>query len=381
MIYQTICPTYDPDRLIAEVRDHLDRHMAGRDLNGKKVLLKVNLLSGKEPEKAVTTHPEFLRAVITVLQDCGAECIIGDSPGGPFTEDALMSSYRKAGYDKVASDTGATLNMDVSGSELPIPRGRFIRRIAIADYVRNADIVIALPKLKTHTLTGLTCSTKIMFGAVPGLEKVKLHGRFQSPIEFSKMLLDLSEFVKPDMFIVDGIIGMEGQGPARGRPRKVGIIISGIDPIEIDLQACRVVGLDAGKIPIFAAYRDLYKVRLPDPEIIGAGADFKLDPPFVPAKGWSVSMVPTKMLSRAVRSLLSGRPVISQDLCRGCKSCVDNCASNAITVEGDIAVIDGSKCIRCYCCHELCPYGAVEIKAPPRIAGAMMDAIFNMKGE
>jgi ferredoxin len=144
---------------------------------------------------------------------------------------------------------------------------------------------------------------------------------------------------------------------------------------------CRVVGLDPEKIPIFAAYRDLYKVQIPDPVAEGAGAEFKLDPPFEPAKGWSVARVPTKMFGSAARSFFSGRPVISQDLCRGCMSCVDNCAAKAITVEKDMAVIDGSKCIRCYCCHELCPFGAVEIKDPPRIAGAIMDAIFDMMGE
>lgn len=355
-------------------------HPAMNDIRGRKVLLKVNLLSGRDPEKAVTTHPELLKAVITVLQERGAECIIGDSPGGPFTKDGLGSAYRKAGYEKVASDTGALLNYNVSGSELSIPNGRFINRIAIADYVRDADIVIALPKLKTHTLTGLSCATKIMFGAVPGIEKMKLHGRFQSPMEFSKMLLDLSHFLKPEMFIVDGIIGMEGQGPARGDPRKVGMIISGADHIEIDLQVCRAVGLDPDAIPIFAAYRDLYEVPLPIPDVKGSGAEFKLDPGFIPAKGWSIASGPPRIIGRAARSFFSGRPVISKDRCKGCMFCAENCSADAIEAKGDVAVIDRSKCIRCYCCDELCPYSAVEIKAPPRIGGAVMDAIFNVMG-
>jgi uncharacterized protein (DUF362 family)/Pyruvate/2-oxoacid:ferredoxin oxidoreductase delta subunit len=374
-IYQTRCGSYDPEALFPIIKEHIDRHLSTIDLSGKRILLKVNLLSGRSPEQAVTTHPMFVEAVANVLIGKGASCTIGDSPGGPFTVPALEKAYRITGYRDVAKRTGSALNFDVSYSDHPVPEGRFVKRFWIGNYIRGHDLVIALPKIKTHMLMGLTCASKIMFGAVPGLEKISLHGRFQTPGPFARMLLDLTASLSPDLFLVDGIVGMDGEGPAKGRPREIGVVMSGKDHIEIDLHVCDICGLDVDTIPYFEAYKEMYGRDLPDVVIEGPSKCLHIDPPFEPARGWSVTRDPPRILRNMARSLLSGRPEILKDKCTGCMFCAENCAGDAIIEKGGKARIDRSRCIRCYCCHELCPHGAVTLKDAPLLPNRVLSRI------
>ncbi|HHD16864.1 MAG TPA: hypothetical protein ENK47_09160, partial [Euryarchaeota archaeon] len=165
-----------------------------------------------------------------------------------------------------------------------------------------------------------------------------------------------------DLFLVDGIIGMEGKGPSKGEPRKVGVIISGKDPRAIDLHVARITGLDPGKLPILkAAFKD--DLLYPDEELIlsGDGEDLKLEPAFKPARGGQIATNPPRFLKRFMINLSTSKPRISIRNCIGCGVCRDNCAGEAIRIVKGKARIDYSRCIRCYCCHELCPHDAVYL--------------------
>jgi uncharacterized protein (DUF362 family)/ferredoxin len=361
-VHITRCSSYAPDVLKEQVREHLDLRFGPNDLTGRRVLLKVNLLKAAEPEQAITTHPELLRAMINYVHERGGKAIIGDSSGGPFLPSLLKRAYDASGFTKIAKETGAELNFNTGAHEEAHPTGRFVKRFNVGDYLRNADIVIAVPKLKTHMLCGLTCASKVMFGVVPGLEKVRLHTRFPDPVDFSRMVLDLTELAGAHYYIVDAVEGMDWNGPSAGRVRKVGLMVSGREPVQIDLALCRTTGLPPERLNIMrAAFKD--KRVTPDlvPEVTGNGADLKLDPPFRMPERATFAAEPPGAATRFVRRVTTKGPTIDLRKCVGCGVCGENCAGNAITIEYEQARIEMSKCIRCYCCHEMCPYDAVKI--------------------
>jgi uncharacterized protein (DUF362 family) len=191
----------------------------------EKVLLKVNLLSSKGPEKAVTTHPEFVRAVAKAVREAGGEPYIGDSPGGTFSKRNLTKAYRSSGLENLSEEEEIPLNFNTGVKKMDIPEAKRLQKSPICDYVLNADKVIALPKLKTHSFQYLTLACKIMYGVVPGLTKAKYHAQFPRKVNFADMMLDILTIVKPQLYIMDGILAMQGQGPGSG------------DPVKLDLRA------------------------------------------------------------------------------------------------------------------------------------------------
>jgi uncharacterized protein (DUF362 family)/Pyruvate/2-oxoacid:ferredoxin oxidoreductase delta subunit len=361
-VHITRCEDYEPDVLRRQIREHLNGQDKFKDIAGKSVLLKINLLSARDPDNAVTTHPEFVKALAAELIERGATVTIADSPGGLFTKGALQKVYDATGISRVADETGGELNFNTDHHFQKYPEGRFTKNFIMCDYLTDQDLIIAVPKIKTHMLCGLTCASKIMFGIVPGTEKVKYHTRFPDPVDFSKMLLDLTDASGTDLFLVDGIIGMDGKGPAQGRPRKVGVIISGTDPLAIDLHIARMVGLKPDNLPILQAGFELGSISEDeDIETSGSGRDLRLDEKFKPASGGVTSLMMPRPIRRSIINLTTRKPKISHKRCVGCGICRDNCAGDAIKIKNSKAKIEYSKCIRCYCCHELCPHDAVYL--------------------
>ncbi|MCK5773587.1 MAG: DUF362 domain-containing protein [Thermoplasmata archaeon] len=361
-IHATICRSYDLEQIRNQISQHLDGNNKFKDLEGKRILLKPNILSASDPVKAITTHPIFLEAVIIELKSRGASLTIGDSPGGLFNRNTLTKAYRATGYEEIAKKHGVELNFNTSYHEEKHPAGRFVKSFNIADYIRGHDLIIAIPKIKTHMFTGLTCASKIMFGAIAGTQKVGFHTRFPDRYDFSRMLLDLTDLTAPDLFLVDGILGMEGEGPQNGTPRDVGIIISGEDHISIDLFVSRMVGLDIEGLPILKSAMDLGLLKKDEMiPSLGDGARYKLSPPFISAEGRKIVREPPRIFKRAIVNITTKKPKVNRAKCVGCGVCMENCAGDAIVMIDGKARIDYSKCIRCYCCHELCQYKAMDL--------------------
>ncbi|MBN1540268.1 MAG: 4Fe-4S binding protein, partial [Candidatus Thermoplasmatota archaeon] len=166
------------------------------------------------------------------------------------------------------------------------------------------------------------------------------------------------------LFLVDGIIGMDGKGPAQGDPRKVGAMISGTDPLAIDLHVSRMVGLRSDNIPILRAAFGQERISEDERiDVSGSGKGIYLKDKFKPSSGGITSVLTPRPVRRAVIGLTTRKPKISHKRCVGCGVCKANCAGDAITIKNGKARIDNSKCIRCYCCHELCPHDAVYLSA------------------
>jgi uncharacterized protein (DUF362 family) len=317
----------------------------------EKVLLKINLLSAKEPEKAVTTHPEFVRAVAKAVREAGGEPYIGDSPAGTFSKRNLKKAYERSGLENLAKEEEIPLNFDTGVKKLDIPNGKRLRHSPICNYALNADKVIALPKLKSHSFQYMTLACKIMYGIVPGFTKAKYHARFPSRLSFADVMLDVLTIVKPHLYIMDGIMGMEGQGPGSGDPVKLDLVLASTDEVAMDIAVCKILGVEPVGIPALKRA----KIRGLWPESI----DYPIRrPEDVAYKGFR--------LPNTADHLLTGKkppkksPVITGK-CIACGDCERICPKHAVKVIGHMAEITYSKCIRCFCCHEVCPEDAIML--------------------
>ena len=362
------CSSYDREEVRQAVSDTC-RKLGGLQRwvkPGDKVLLKVNLLSPVSPDRAVTTHPELVRAVAEEVLSVGGQVIVGDSSGGIVPGDNWTAkALEKAGINKLASELPIqAVNFDTAGVvRYKNPRGGKYEDIYISKAVDDADVVITIPKLKTHTLTVFTGAVKNMYGCVPGGRKAFYHKVAPSVPEFSGYLVDVFEKSRPHLAIMDAIIGMEGDGPSAGSPRKIHAIIASCDSVAVDSVACSLVGINPTRVEMLvqAQARNLGMMDLSKISIIGPFESLKLSDfkakkqsPWIPA-----------FLGRKVLSWWQTYPIIDQEKCIMCKICYNSCPIKIITDNGQALLIDHKRCIQCYCCHELCPKHAIFLKSSP----------------
>ncbi|MGI6208828.1 MAG: DUF362 domain-containing protein [Anaerolineae bacterium] len=358
------CQSYDRsevERAVARALEDLGGFRAFVQ-PGETVLVKPNLLVASAPDKAVTTHPEVVRAVILGCQEAGAQVWVGDSPG--VGSPARVAE--RCGIMDVCRETGASFTALTDARSVPFPDGRVAKSFMLAEPVVQADKVISVAKLKTHGLMVYTGAVKNLYGTLAGIEKARLHVSYQSPLVFGRMLVDLYLAVKPVLSVVDAIVGMEGSGPRTGNPREVGLVLAGADGLAVDLAAATVIGVAPERIPYLAAAAEMDPdaLRPERLEVLGlslkeaAVSGFRL-PATMHTTGFP------RWMENLARRWATARPVIIPDLCVACGVCRDSCPPGAITVEDSRAQIDESVCIRCYCCQEMCPQGAVELRHNP----------------
>ncbi len=341
-----------------------------RDVRGRKVLIKANLLSANKADRAVTTHPEVVAALARIFVNAGAEVIIADSPAGPYNRNTMRKVYHVCGMEKVSRETRAKLNFDMSYRHLKYPQGKYSKGFEIIAPVLEADLIINVAKLKTHGLTYYTGAVKNLFGTIPGLEKARFHSRFPDRYKFSGVLVDLCELVKPDISFMDGVIGMEGAGPSGGKAKHVGVIGASINPHALDLAMSDLVSLPLRKIPMLteAIQRGLVPEDAGQLEYLG-DAPNKFKTTFQPAiEGHSrgnpvLFLLERYLLPKSWKESLSNMrspwPKIL-DHCIACGKCADICPRQIIEIHQK-AEPDYSGCIRCYCCHEVCPVQAIDL--------------------
>ncbi len=343
---------------------------------GMHVLLKPNLLAKHAPEKAVTTHPDVLYGVVKALHKRNVTNItLADSPGGPHTKAGMQAIYRGCRLEALCKELGVRMNVSADGGKLTCGEGRLVREFTVLEAVLQADYILNLPKLKTHVLTGMSGACKNLFGCVPGLLKAEFHMRFPEREHFGEMLVDLCEGIKPGLHLMDGILGMEGDGPAGGTPRETGVLLASQNAHLLDLSVCHLMGLAPQTVPTLAAAigRGLCAKTL-EPHVLKASSG-QVPVPFeqfcLPA-----SMAPTMDFSRNVPPFMrraaawfaafsAPHPVVKRAECIRCKKCMDICPVDAIELKTKAVKISKAKCIRCFCCHEMCPVKAISVKTVP----------------
>lgn len=363
------CATYDPTEISVALDAALSPlgGMAAFVSPGQRVLLKVNLLSRALPDRAVTTHPEFVRAIIRSARAAGGEVCVGDSPGGPNNPGGVRKIWEDSGIGAVCAEENVPLLLfDDDCARVTGEAGGLYGAFTLGRAVTETDVLITLPKFKTHGLMMFTGAVKNLFGCIPGLEKAQYHLKVPDRDDFGSMLIDLMLACKPSLAIMDAVVGMEGEGPAGGSPRQVGAILASADSVSLDVIASAMAGLDPMEVYSnkAAARRGLGPSSADDVEVVGedwqslAPQDFEL-----PARDLSAMMPP--WLGRRLRGWTTSRPVLARPAeCTKCKKCQESCPVDAIAVGDGGPVFDHSTCIRCYCCQELCPPQVIGLKVP-----------------
>jgi len=329
--------------------------------NGDRVLIKPNMLQAKSPEEAITTHPSVIEAVIKMVQDCGAVPLVGDSPGGPAR--GMEIFWEATGFLDVATKTGAKLvNFEKTGS---YKKKRNERDYWIAKKALDVDLIINVPKIKSHGLTVFTCAVKNIYGVVPGLIKTGYHKDAPSPIKFAEYVVDIYALAKPQLTIVDGVIGMDGTGPSSGNPKELGMILASQDGVALDCFLCKILGKDPMDVPInrIAVEQNIGEGDLERIEILGTVPVIK-DFNWPPNIGGTIDKIPAWVAS-AIMKFYWSRPAIDTEICNKCSTCIKSCPVDALIEKTDFPEFEYGKCINCLCCMEMCPEKAVyEEKSP-----------------
>ena len=354
----TRCGSYEPMAVQEAVRRAVDLiggigAFVGR---GSKVLIKPNMLGPHTPEEGVCTHPEVVRAVVRLVKKAGGDPIVGDSPGTFFATHNKQEVLEKTGIKRVADEEGVP--------SLTFDKSIIVNGIPITRLARDCDVIVNLPKIKTHVLTKMTCAVKNMFGMVTGVHKVELHRNSPSPRDFVKRVADVYEVSKPHLSIVDGIVGMQGDGPSWGELRDIGLVLAGADAVSVDAVVSDIVGLPfAQDISLNEVVRrGLGEGLIENIEVLGEPLDAVRIPDFKHSQTSRISTNVPSPVARLAAGLLNFVPFIKNDVCKRCRVCVECCPVDAITLGKEMSIIDNAKCVKCFCCYEMCPHRAIMIK-------------------
>jgi uncharacterized protein (DUF362 family)/ferredoxin-like protein FixX len=366
------CSNYEVDLIEKTVRQGFDL-LGGEEFlrklipPGSAVLLKPNMLRSVPAGSIIITNYIFFEAVIRVVKDYAGRISFGDSPG--FGGDSRKAAV-KGGLMEVASRYGVTFNDFTEVVHQKLDDALLCHSWDVARAPYEADVLITLPRLKTHALTLLTAAVKNQFGCVPGMEKPAWHTRMSDVHNFAKMLLDLNRLIGTSFAIVDGITAMEGNGPGAGSPHQMDLILMGESVTAVDSVAARLIGYDNPlEVPFLKEAHDGHwgatlseEIRVLGESIASMKANnFKLVKP----KSGSKLL---QMFASLARSAMVPNPMLNPAKCIGCRRCYEACPvkPQVISMNGEGKAARPSwnykKCIRCFCCQELCPQGAIEVR-------------------
>lgn len=347
------CDDYGPT--FAEAADRLLGLTGWLDaaaLTGKRVLLKPNLLTDRTPEQAVTTHPELVRHVIRRFKAAGAQVTVGDSPASTAN---LRQVWHATGMAAVCAEENVPLISFEQAGIKAFELDGFA--FSVARPVLEADLIINLPKVKSHSLTMLTAAVKNIYGAIPGYSKTTLHRLHPKPDTFGRLIRTLWQVIPPTWTIADGVVGMEGQGPANGRPVRLGFLAAAEDPFVLDRALCQVLHIDVRRVPYLAAQ------SASDQTVPAVSGDPVTVPSFeVPSGAHLLKLLPD-WLVKCASGIVWVRPAFSAAACIDCGTCEKACPVQAIAMNRatHLPVLDRKRCISCSCCHEVCPKDAVRM--------------------
>ncbi|ABR56467.1 protein of unknown function DUF362 [Methanococcus aeolicus Nankai-3] len=332
-----------------------------------KILIKPNVLGPYPPERNATTHPLFLEWVILYLLNNEVDknkIIVGDSSGyntkNSFEVSRIKEICEKHNIKWLPFEGDETVEIEVMGNELHLPKS-----------LVDSDLIINLPKLKTHILMKYTGAVKNLYGCIPGGMKPKLHGIYSKENDFAKFVGELHNVItknKKTISIMDGINGMEGNGPSNGKSINSKIVIASNSAIAVDILASQYMGYNENDIITNNILKNGAKLNIlcVDNNDNDSNNDNPIDINEIPKMKFKkpdtyfmMSILPPKVI-KLIFSIMVQKPKIHKRRCRKCKICEMVCPVNAITISN--FKVDAKKCINCYCCHEMCGFDAIILK-------------------
>lgn len=366
----------DYENINEQVNYLLDNLLKDVDIkDGMSVFIKTNALSPHPKERAITTHPSVVKAIIEYLKKYNVRIIVGDNPA---TKE-MTTVYRVNGTMDVVNETGVELANNKDLKVISATNYTRYKDFNVSRQIVESDILINVPKLKTHGLAYFTGAQKNLFGTIYGLEKAQWHVKSSSPLEFGEAMSDLysaiKEQVKDKVFIniMDGIEGLEGEGPATGGVKKnANVLLGSKDAIALDRVAMEIVKLDYTKsfISIISSKRGLGEFDINNIEVVGDSLELFKDIKFVPAKTEEVGIRSLKMLNdhKIIKNMVLEHPVFDKEKCIKCGECKKICPPGAICMQDkSVPTVNKKTCIRCWCCQEVCPVNAISKSKRPLI--------------
>jgi uncharacterized protein (DUF362 family)/NAD-dependent dihydropyrimidine dehydrogenase PreA subunit len=340
-------------------REAVDRAFAlfPLDLTGKSVLIKPNVLRASEANEGIATHPAVLKAVVDKVETLKpASLVVGDNPG-LFSYGANEASFEQTGL--LAAAGGYYQNIGNDSLQVAF-NPSFMAAVSLSRIIKEVDVIISLPKFKTHGLTVLTGAIKNSYGFLPGAQKAKLHKAAGSPERFHEAVVDVFKLRVPDFFLMDAVVGMEGNGPASPDLREIGLILASDNAVALDAVVAAMMGLDPGRLRFLQKAKEegLGDYDLKKIEVLG---ELKVIPDFkVPPLGGEAIMQ-----NEAIQSMIHGKtllkPHANPEWCTGCGSCIDQCPMAALSMQDGVPKADPDLCISCFCCQEICPEKAIAL--------------------
>jgi uncharacterized protein (DUF362 family)/Pyruvate/2-oxoacid:ferredoxin oxidoreductase delta subunit len=327
-------------------------------LTNKKVLIKPNVLRSSNPEEHICTNQAVVRAIVEFVERMSpASIVVGDNPG-IFSYGANEASFRQTGLMDAAKGYYVNIGLD----SVPVTfNPDYAEHVSISRAVLEADVVISVPKFKTHGLTVITGAIKNSYGILPGAQKAMLHKAAGNPERFQHMVVDVFKLRVPHLFIMDAIVGMEGNGPASPDLRAIGVILASDNAVALDSVVARMMGVDPSKLTFLTKAEELGigSYNIDDLQVIG---QIELIPDFkVPPLGGEAIMN-NEGLQAAISNKTLLRPKADVNLCTGCGTCIEQCSVKALQMVDDIPQVDADTCITCFCCQEVCPEKAITLQ-------------------
>jgi len=327
------------------------------EIAGKKVVIKPNVLRSSKAEEHIVTNPALLQAVIEKVEECAPrQIVVGDNPGifsygdneNSFQQTGLMTGAK--GYYKNLGDTTSHLDFNPE----------FMPEVGVSTEIMEADIFISLPKFKTHGLTVMTGAIKNSYGILPGAQKARLHRIAGNAERFHQVIVEVFRLRVPDLFIMDAVIGMEGNGPASPDLREIGLVLAADNGVAMDAVVARMMGIDPARLRFLELAKSfgLGDFAADKIEIDGEMRvleNFKLPP----LSGEASTGNPA--VQQLVNSKAQVKPKANADLCTGCGACIDHCPVSALSMGESVPEVDADTCISCFCCQEICPEKAMSL--------------------
>ena len=328
------------------------------EVSGKKVLIKPNVLRSSEAKEGIVTNPAVLRAVVEKVETMNpSSLIVGDNPG-LFDYGANEESFTKTGLMEAAKGYYQNIGND---SHKVSFNPKYMPTVSISRAVLEADIIISLPKFKTHGLTVITGAIKNSYGILPGAQKAMLHKAAGNAMAFQELVVDVFRLRIPDMFIVDAVVGMEGNGPASPDLRNIGVLLASDNAVAVDAVIATMMGCDPGRLRFLQKAKEvgLGDYDLGTIEIVG---ELKRLPDFkLPPLGGE-ALLRNEALQSMIHNRAVLRPQAETEKCTGCGTCVDHCPVSALSMIADIPQVNANACIACFCCQEMCPEKAIMLR-------------------
>lgn len=356
-VYIYKCAVYDKEY----IKPILQNYFKNTVFKDKNILLKPNMLQAHEPSKNVTTNPAIVESAAEIILDSGGFCSIGDSPSGWGIENA-KNAARETGMQEICTKLDIEFDFFDNQRLMPvkIENAKICNEIFLPESYFSYDIVINIPKLKTHGLTIFTLGVKNMMGLIPGLYKADFHRIAAHPKKFALLICDLYSVLKPDYTVLDSIEGMQGEGPVTGTSRKLDRIFISDDANALDAAVSGMCGIDPAKVPLISEVSDRGLGEIENINIIKEyeGGDPEFDDFRISRISVIGARIPVWFINILAPFLLRN-PSVDTSSCSSCRECTEICPVNAIAFSDAFPVFDMSKCIKCFCCAERCTSNAI----------------------